>query len=202
MIRTDTTACSSFVHLVCLNLWKRWSWYQALIWCPSTSSWSCSCGGLALLNLARLASCCLLAPLSWQPCSSSGSALGAPLGDHDRWLLELGFLWWFLAILADLRIMLQYSILCLCVRGVAGLDLLGMNFVVRLSKECAPFVLLGCLLCVWQHTGCMWWVCSLCVCSHSTTRRQIHFLLPLVQGTTVYLCLSLVGLYSWYSQVD
>jgi hypothetical protein len=97
--------------------------------------------------------------------------------------------------------MLQFLILCLCVRGVASLDLLGMNFVVRLSKECAPFVLLGYLLCVWQHTGCMWWVCSLCVCSHSTTRWQIHFLLPLMQGTTVYLYLSLVGLYFWYCQL-
>jgi hypothetical protein len=35
-----------------------------------------------------------LAPPSWQPCSSSWSAPGAPLGDHGGWSILLECLWW------------------------------------------------------------------------------------------------------------
>jgi hypothetical protein len=38
--------------------------------------------------------CCLLAPPSWQPCSSSWSASGDLLCDHGHLLFELGLLWW------------------------------------------------------------------------------------------------------------
>jgi hypothetical protein len=77
MIITDITACSSLFTLLLRFLEKKRSWYQAWFWCPSPPSWSGPCGGLVLLDLARLNS---LLP----SCSSFLAAL----------LLLLINLWW------------------------------------------------------------------------------------------------------------
>jgi hypothetical protein len=90
MIRTDTTACSN-LFTFCRDFWRRevdirlWSGALLLLLDPVLVV------VLSCLIWFGWTPCCPLGPPSWQPCSSSWSASGAPLIDHGHWLLELGF---------------------------------------------------------------------------------------------------------------
>jgi hypothetical protein len=98
MIRTDTTACSSFVHLVAeifgrdevgIRLWS--GALLLLLDLVLVAALSC-------LILFCWSPCCRLAPTSWQPCSSSWSTPGALLSDHGGWSVLLEYLSWCLGV--------------------------------------------------------------------------------------------------------